>query len=155
VNAEPLISISFVKPSGWVDGHPASSTLILFEGFVDKIVDAVKSNPKLWASTAIMITFDEGGGYYDSGYVQALDYFGDGTRIPMIVVSPWVKSGHISHTYTDHVSILKFIEHNWGLAPLTARSRDNYPNPITAPGNPYAPLNSPAIGDLTDLFDFD
>jgi len=155
VNAEPLISISFVKPSGWVDGHPASSTLILFEGFVDKIVDAVKSNPKLWASTAIMITFDEGGGYYDSGYVQALDYFGDGTRIPMIVVSPWVKSGHIAHTYIDHVSILKFIEHNWGLAPLTARSRDNYPNPITAPGNPYAPLNSPAIGDLTDLFDFD
>jgi phospholipase C len=83
-----LPAVSFVKPSGWVDGHPASSKLNLFEGFVKKIVDAVQSNPELWKSTAIFVTFDEGGGYYDSGYVQALDYFGDGTRIPMIVVSP-------------------------------------------------------------------
>ena len=59
---------------------------------------------------------DEGGGYYDSGYVQPLDYFGDGTRIPMIVVSPFSKGGHISHTYTDHVSVLKFIEANWNVA---------------------------------------
>ena len=51
-----------------------------------------------------MITFDEGGGYYDSGYVQPLDFFGDGTRIPMIVVSNYSTGGHISHTYTDHVS---------------------------------------------------
>jgi len=150
-----LPAISFVKPSGWVDGHPASSTLILFEGFVKKIVDAVKANPKLWATTAIMITFDEGGGYYDSGYVQALDYFGDGTRIPMIVVSPWARGGHISHTYSDHVSILKFIEYNWKMPPLTQRSRDNFPNPRTNLRNPYVPKNSPAIGDLTDLFNFD
>jgi phospholipase C len=149
-----LPAVSFVKPSGWVDGHPASSTLILFEGFVKKIVDAVQDNPKLWASTAILITFDEGGGYYDSGYVEPLDYFGDGTRIPLMVVSPWTKRGHISHTYTDHVSILKFIEYNWGLAPVTSRSRDNFPNPVTSSSNPYVPLNTPAIGDLTDQFDF-
>jgi phospholipase C len=149
-----LPAVSFVKPSGWVDGHPASSTLILFEGFVKKIVDSVKANPKLWASTAIMITFDEGGGYYDSGYVQALDYFGDGTRIPMIVVSPWATGGHISHTYSDHVSILKFIEYNWKMSPLTERSRDNLPNPRASRSNPYVPKNSPAIGDLTDLFNF-
>ncbi len=149
-----LPAVSFVKPSGWVDGHPASSKLDLFEGFVKKIVDSVKANPKLWATTAIFITFDEGGGYYDSGYVQPLDYFGDGTRIPLIVVSPYAVGGHISHTYSDHVSILKFIEHNWGLTPITGRSRDNFANPVTAPGNPYVPTNSPAIGDLTDLFHF-
>ena len=62
--------------------------------------------------TAIFITFDEGGGYYDSGYVQPLDYFGDGTRVPLLVVSQHVKPGHISHRYADHVSILKFIERN-------------------------------------------
>ena len=65
-----LPAVSFVKPSGIVDGHPASSKLNLFEGFTKKIVDAVKANPKLWEDTAIFITFDEGGGYYDSGYVQ-------------------------------------------------------------------------------------
>jgi len=149
-----LPAVSFVKPSGWVDGHPASSKLILFEGFVKKIVDMVQANPDVWATTAIFITFDESGGYYDSGYVQPLDYFGDGTRIPLIVVSPFTTAGHISHSYTDHVSILKFIEANWGVPPVTSRSRDNFPNPVTSSSNPYVPLNSPALGDLTDLFSF-
>ncbi|MBV8630560.1 MAG: phosphoesterase [Silvibacterium sp.] len=149
-----LPAVSFVKPDGLVDGHPNSSKLNLFEGFTKKIVDAVKANPTLWKDTAIFVTFDEGGGYYDSGYVQPLDFFGDGTRIPLIVVSPWVKAGHISHEYSDHVSILKFIERNWGLETVTARSRDNFPNPVTDPANPYVPVNSPAIGDLFSLFDF-
>jgi phospholipase C len=150
-----LPAVSYVKPDGYLDGHPASSKLVLFEGFVKKIVDGVKANPKLWASTAIVVTFDEGGGYYDSGYIQPLDFFGDGTRIPTIVVSPWTKAGHISHVYADHVSVVKFIEANWGLKPLTHRSRDNYPNPVTSKSNPYVPLNGPALGDLMDLFNFD
>jgi phospholipase C len=149
-----LPAVSFVKPSGWVDGHPASSKWNLFEGFVKKIVDEVKSNPELWKSTAIFVTVDEGGGYYDSGYVQPLDYFGDGTRIPLFVVSPYTKPGHISHSYADHVSILKFIERNWNLPPISNRSRDNLPNPQTEKGNPYVPLNTPALGDLWDLFTF-
>jgi len=148
-----LPAVSYVKPSGWVDGHPASSKLDLFEGFVQKIVDAVQSNPTLWATTAILVTFDEGGGYYDSGYVQPLDFFGDGTRIPMLAISPFTKPGHISHVYSDHVSVVKFIERNWRLGPVTGRSRDNLPNP-TKGASPYVPGNSPAIGDLFDLFSF-
>ena len=66
-----LPAVSYVKPSGLVDGHPASSKLNLFEGFVKKIVDAVKANPKLWAETAIFVTFDEGGGYWDFGLCPA------------------------------------------------------------------------------------
>jgi phospholipase C len=149
-----LPAVSFVKPDGYLDGHPASSKLNLFEGFVKKIVDQVQANKTLWESTAIFVTFDEGGGYYDSGYVQALDFFGDGTRIPLLVVSPHTKPGHISHEYSDHVSILKFIEANWGLPPVTGHSRDNLPNPRVSSSNPYVPLNQPAIGDLMDLFDF-
>jgi phospholipase C len=154
IAAGTLPAVSFVKPSGWVDGHPASSKWNLYEGFVKKIVDAVQSNKELWESTAIFITTDEGGGYYDSGYVQALDFFGDGTRIPMIVVSKYTKPGHISHQYTDHVSVLKFIERNWNLPTVSGRSRDNLPNPRTEEENPYVPTNTPAIGDLFDLFDF-
>ena len=149
-----LPAVSFVKPSGLVDGHPASSKLNLFEGFVKKIVDGVQSNPALWKDTAIIVTTDEGGGYYDSGYVQPVDFFGDGTRIPLIVVSRFNDPGKISHQYNDHVSILKFIEKNWGLDPLTKRSRDNLPNPKQYGSNPYVPANSPAIGDLMNLFDF-
>ncbi len=148
-----LPAVSYVKPSGLVDGHPASSKLILFEGFVKKIVDEVQANPTLKNNTAIFITEDEGGGYWDSGYVQPLDFFGDGTRIPLIVVSAFSKGGHISHDYGDHVSISKFIERNWNLKTITSRSRDNLPDP-TYSKNPYVPVNSPALGDLWDLFDF-
>ena len=149
-----LPAVSIVKPSGLVDGHPASSKLDLFEGFTKKIVDAVQANPALWKDTAIFVTFDEGGGYYDHGYVQPLDYFGDGTRIPLMVVSPYTKAGHISHDYADHVSILKFIEANWGTETVSTRSRDNYPNPIAVTDNAYVPVNSPAIDDLMSLFNF-
>jgi len=61
----------------------------------------------------------------------------------------------VVHTYSDHASILKFIERNWQLRPLTGRSRDNLPDPVSAAGNPYVPLNMPAIGDLFDMFRFE
>jgi len=150
-----LPAVSFVKPDGLLDGHPASSKEDLFEGMVKKIMDHLTANQELFASTVLFITMDEGGGYYDSGYIQPLDFFGDGPRIPLIAVSPFSKGGHISHTYSDHVSILKFIERNWDLKPLTHRSRDNFPNPVADEDNPYVPQNSPAIGDLFDLFHFD
>lgn len=150
-----LPAVSFVKPSGWVDGHPASSKWTLFEGFIKKIVDEIQLEPDLWASTAIFITTDEGGGYYDSGYVQPLGFFGGGARIPLIVVSPHTIPGHVSHDYADHVSLIKFIERNWKLGTIAKRSRDNYPNPTYDKGvSKYAPTNSPALSDLFDLFDF-
>ena len=150
-----LPEVSYVKPDGLIDGHPASSKLDLFEGMVENVVDHLNANPELMASTALFITFDEGGGFYDSGYIQPLDFFGDGPRIPLIIVSPFTKGGHVNHTYSDHVSILKFIERNWRLKPLTNRSRDNFPNPIAEEDDPYVPTNSPAIGDLFDSFHFD
>ena len=149
-----LPAIAYAKPDGLVDGHPASSKLDLFEGFVRRIISELQANRTLWRETAVFVTFDEGGGLYDSGYFQPLDYFGDGPRIPLIVVSPFTKGGRISHLYSDHVSIVKFIERNWSLRPITARSRDNLPNPVTTPGNPYVPLNSPTLSDLFGLFDF-
>jgi len=154
IDSGTLPPVSIVKPSGYNDGHPASSKLDLFEGFVKKIVDEVKANPTLWATTAIFITFDEGGGYYDSGYIQPVDFFGDGTRIPLIIVSPYSEGGLVNHQYSDHVSLVKFIEKNWGLKPITSRSRDNLPNPQYIHDNPYVPTNSPALDDMTRQFKF-
>jgi phospholipase C len=145
-----LPAVTFLKP-GDDDGHPGYSTLAAFENFVARAVAAVQNNPAEWRSTAIFVTMDETGGYYDSGYIQPVSFFGDGPRVPMIVVSPFAKRDAVDHTYTDHVSILKFIEANWRLSPLTSYSEDNLPNP--AP-NVYVPNNRPAIGDLMTLFDF-
>jgi phospholipase C len=108
---------------------------------------------------------DEGGGYYDSGFIQPVDFFGTGPRIPMIVVSPYSTGGHINHTYNEHSSVVKFVERNWMLnTTLSSRSRDNLPNPVQngngqndddkAGKSSYVPRNMPAIGDLFDLFDF-
>ena len=69
----------------------------------------------------------------------------------MIVVSPYAKVGFVDHTYNDHVSVLKFIEANWGLSPLTSISEDNLPN--ATPGQ-YVPAVRPAIGNLMTMFDF-
>jgi phospholipase C len=84
-----------------------------------------------------------------------MDFFGDGPRIPMIVVSPFSRGGKIVHSYNDHASVVKFIERNWDLKPLTGRSRDNLPNPQMNGANPYVPTNMPAVGDLFDMFNFD
>ncbi len=89
-----------------MDGNPGTSKVNLLEGFVKKVVDFIQGDGRLWADTAIFVTFDEGGGFYDLGYIQTLDFFGDGTRIPMIVVSKYSTGGRISHTYADHVSTL-------------------------------------------------
>jgi acid phosphatase len=149
-----LPAVSFVRPYEPYSGHPANSAVSAYEYFVTAIANAVISRPSLFDSTAIVVTFDEGGGYYDSGYIQPLDFFGDGTRIPLLVISPYVKAGKIDHTYLDHASILKFMEANWHLAPLSSRSRDNLPNPVAPASNPYVPINGPAIGDLMSIFDF-
>jgi phospholipase C len=151
-----LPAVSYVKPDGTMDGHPASSKWSLFEAFAENIIELAKSNPKVWAETAIFVTVDEGGGYYDSGFIQPVDFFGTGPRIPMIAVSPFSKGGHVSHVYNEHSSFVKFIERNWKLkGTLSERSRDNLPNPEQDEDNAYVPRNMPAIGDLFDLFDFD
>jgi phospholipase C len=147
-------AVAYVKPDGLMDGHPASSKFDIFEAFVDNIIFLARSNKELWKETAIFVTVDEGGGYYDSGFIQPVDFFGTGPRIPMIAVSPFSTGGKISHVYSEHSSFVKFVERNWRLGTLTERSRDNLPNPKTDHDNPYVPTNMPAIGDLFDLFNF-
>jgi len=150
-----LPAVSYVKPDGVMDGHPASSKFDLFEAFTQNIITLAQSNKEQWRETAIFVTVDEGGGYYDSGFIQPVDFFGTGPRIPMIAVSDYSRGGHISHVYTEHSSFVKFVERNWFLGKLSERSRDNLPNPRMDDDRPYVPVNMPAIGDLFDMFDFD
>jgi phospholipase C len=135
----------------------------LFEAFVSYIVGLAQHDSTQWSEIAILITVDESGGFYDSGFIQPVDFFGTGPRIPMIAVSPFSTGGHVNHTYNEHSSVVKFIERNWMLGEkLSERSRDNLPNPVQdtnnpyvpCKNNPYVPCNMPAIGDLFDLFNF-
>jgi phospholipase C len=153
VAAGTLPAVSWVVPKNLDSGHPGYSVPARYELFVRDLVARVQANPELWASTAILVTTDEGGGYFDSGRIQNLDFFGDGPRIPLIAVSPFAKTGHVDHVYNDHASILKFIERNWRLAPLSRRSRDRLPDAEQEDGR-YLPEDGPAIGTLESLFRF-
>ncbi len=151
-NTLPAVSIG--KPDGLLDGHPQSSKLDLFEAYVQTVLDALEDNPDLKRTTAVFITWDEAGGYWDSGFQQIFDYFGDGPRMPLLVLSPYSTGGKVNHAYGDHVSLDKFIERNWHLGTMSHRSRDNFPNPVVKAKNPYVPLNMPALDDLFGMFDF-
>src|SRR5262245_18428787 len=117
--------------------------------------EQLEAKPQLFAKTAILVIFDEAGGFYDSGFIQPLDFFGDGPRVPLLAVSPLARGGRVVHTKYDHVTILKFIERNWSIPRrLSSRSRDNLPNPVADDTNPYVPRNMPASGDLMEMFRF-
>jgi phospholipase C len=148
-----LPNVSIIQPSGFADGHPATSKIDIWEGFVKDVIETVQASP-CWNSTAIILLFDEGGGYYDSGYIQPIDFFGDGTRMPSLIVSPYTTGGNVYHGYADHVSVDKFIEWNWNLPTISFRSRDNLPNPTYSPTNAYVPTNGPAIDNLVGAFNF-
>jgi phospholipase C len=150
-----LPAVSYLKPDSFDDGHPASSKLGILESMMTRVVDGLNRHEELFESTVFFVTFDEGGGYWDSGFFQPLDFFGDGPRIPMIAVSKYSRGGKIVHSYSDHASVLKFIERNWFLKPVTDRSRDNLPNPVQTSAHPYVPVNMPAISDLFEMFEFE
>lgn len=97
-----LPAVSYVKPDGTMDGHPASSKFGLFEAFARNIIELAQGNREQWESTAIFVTVDEGGGYYDSGFIQPVDFFGTGPRIPMMRCRDSRKAG-ISPTSTQNI----------------------------------------------------
>jgi acid phosphatase len=146
-------AVSFVVPKNVDSGHPGFSVPARYELFISDLLQRVQANASLWQDTAVVITTDEGGGYFDTGVIANLDFFGDGPRVPLLVVSPFARNGYVDHVYNDHASIIKFIEHNWQLSPLSSRSRDRLPNPELGRDDRYRPRNG-GIGDLTSLFDF-
>src|SRR5438034_1008190 len=84
------------------------------------LMDAIMSSSS-WSSTAIFLTWDESGGFYDHAPPPQVDHWGYGFRVPMIVVSPYARRGFVDHDTMDHTSILKFIADNWQLPYLTER----------------------------------
>ena len=78
---------------------------------------------RYWPRIAVIVTYDEGGGWFDHVRPPERDRWGYGTRVPTLVVSPYARRGVVEHGEYDHASILALIEWRWGLAPLTERDR--------------------------------
>ncbi len=132
VMVDPL----FGKADDHPPAHPVSGQI-----YISQIYEALRRSPQ-WERTLFIVTYDEHGGFYDhvSPPLMADDRADEGFdqtgfRVPTLLVGPWVKPGHVSHTVRDHTSILAFIEKLFELQPLTARDA--------------------AADDLLDIFDAD
>jgi acid phosphatase len=115
-----LPAVSFIKPVGADNEHPGYTNVLQGQQHVADIVHAIQNSPD-WAHTAIVVTYDENGGRFD--HVSAPNnngIWGDGTRVPAIVISPYAKKGFVDHSERDTLSILKTIDERFGLAPLNS-----------------------------------
>jgi phospholipase C len=117
-----LPSVAFVKPHWKDNAHPVSSTVGAADQWIGSVMREIMASP-YWPRIAVVITYDEGGGWFDHVRPPVVDRFGLGTRVPTLVVSPYARRGLVAHGQYDHASILKLIEWRFGLEPLTARDR--------------------------------
>ncbi len=120
-----LPSVTYVDPKGELPSQLARSEhppgdVTVGEAWTMSVVGALVASP-MWSTTAVLITWDESGGFYDHVPPPQVDGWGYGFRVPMIVVSPYAKRHFIDHEVMDHTSILRFIATNWNLPPLTPR----------------------------------
>ena len=118
--AGTLPAVSFVKPLGEVNEHPGYANVLSGEQHVIDLLAALKQSPH-WKHTAVIITYDENGGFWDHVAPPIVDRWGPGSRVPTLVVSPLAKHGYVDHHRYDTTSILALIEHRYGLQPLTSR----------------------------------
>jgi phospholipase C len=119
--------------TGVENDHPKGCAICASENWAVNQINAIMQGPD-WNSTAIFMTWDDSGGFYDHVPPPVNDQFGLGPRVPLIIISPYAKTGYISHTQYEFSSILKFIEELYGLPPLTQRDAN--------------------ANDTTDSFDF-
>ena len=122
-----LPEYSFIEPRGFSapgwpsnDQHPPHSVLE-GEKLIANIYDTLRGNDAVWRQSLFVLLYDEHGGFYDHVSPPKLDQFGLGPRVPLLIISPYAKPGHISHTQYEFSSFLAFVETRLSLKPLTER----------------------------------
>ncbi|MGD1066780.1 MAG: alkaline phosphatase family protein, partial [Vulcanimicrobiaceae bacterium] len=123
-----LPQVTFIKPVGIDNDHPSYSALAEGEANTQKYIAAICAS-QYWNNTVVILTYDENGGRWDHVTPPKIDQWGPGTRVPMIVMSPYAKASYVDHTQYETVSILAFIEKLFNLPSLG--SRDAAATPLT------------------------
>jgi len=118
--AGDLPAVSFVKPIGEENEHPGYTDVATGEQHAVDLIEAVRRSSD-WNRTAIIVTYDENGGFWDHVPPPVADRWGPGTRVPTLVISPYARRDFVDHESYDTTSILATIERRYGLAPLNTR----------------------------------
>ena len=146
------------------DDHPGYSDQQISEALAAKAINDIVNSP-YWSQSAIIITYDETDGFYDHVSTERRSTFADGSqlaagpRIPTIVISPYAASGKISHRYSEHGSVIKFIDELFGLTPLANLPDEVHGRQLGLQNLGQAnlgPSDDPEneVGDLTEAFDY-
>jgi phospholipase C len=156
VDAGNMPSVVFLKATKSQTGHPSDSTPLLEQTFLVNTINALQATP-FWNQMAIFVTYDDSDGWYDHvmppivnqsndpandfvggsslcGVPRAgayLDRCGYGTRLPLLVISPYAKQNYVDHGIADTSSVTRFIEDNWSLGRLGDQSFDALAGPLT------------------------
>jgi phospholipase C len=147
VKSSKLTQVSWiVAPAGYCE-HP-SYTPDYGAHYVNTVLQTLFANPALWKTTALFITYDEHDGFFDhqlppvpevsvtDEYIGGLP-IGPGTRVPMLICSPWTRGGYVDSNVYDHTSVLQFLAAWTGVKPVNV-----------------TPWRASVTGDLTTAFDF-
>jgi phospholipase C len=126
LRAGDLPSVSWLLPPTAESDHPGYGAMCEGENWTVRTINAIMRSPE-WAHTAIFLTWDDFGGFYDHVPPPHLDIYGDGPRVPLIVISPYAKPGAIFSETGDFSSVLRFMELRWDLPWLTRRDRTANP----------------------------
>ena len=113
-----LPQVVFYKPRAGVNQHPSNSNVETSDAHAADLLARLEKSPQ-WGKMAVIVTYDENGGFWDHVAPPKRDRWGPGVRVPTIVASPFAKTGFVDHTSYDTTSILSLIELRHGLAPLT------------------------------------
>ena len=145
--AGTLPAVSWINPNGMVSEHPPA-LVSAGQTYVTGLINAIMQSPD-WDSTAIFLSWDDWGGFYDHVVPPVVDRNGFGLRVPGIVISPYAKAGVIDHQTLSHDAYNKFIEDDFlGGARLDPRT-DGRPDP-----RPDVREDNPILGNLAFDFDF-
>jgi phospholipase C len=142
-----LPAVSWVIPGDDVSEHPPAS-IAAGQAYVTNIVNAVMNSPD-WNSTAIFLSWDDWGGYYDHVKPPTVDQNGYGLRVPGLVISPYAKPGYIDHQTLSHDAYVKFIEDDFMRGARIDPKTDGRPD-----RRPTVRENATVLGNLVKDFDF-
>ena len=115
--AGTLPAVAFYKPQGNLNQHAGYASVADGDAHIADVIAKLKKSPQ-WKNMLVIVTYDENGGFYDHAAPPKGDRWGPGTRVPAIIVSPYVKKGTVDHTQYDSASILRAITHRFNLPVL-------------------------------------
>ena len=113
-----LPAVSFYKPRAGVNQHPGNSDVESSDAHTHALLSRLEKSPQ-WGKMAVIVTYDENGGFWDHVAPPVRDRWGPGARVPTLVVSPFARKGFVDHASYETTSIIKLIETRFGLAPMT------------------------------------